>query len=152
MLQFQILEDICFLFWILKQWMMKGLLPWTECSLLLKCFRRGLYNTVYFCKEITDVFKSYFPLIRSCPRWPWVELFSAKINKRGRSLMTSLEDGPPGSPCKHCEVLLKGQERLQPCKKEQGRSCVASTRMPLWLAGSGSQTECRIWGHFMVSS
>lgn len=62
MLQFQsfkvILEDICFLLWILKQWLMKGLLPWAERSLLLKCFRRGLYNTVYFCKEITDMFKS----------------------------------------------------------------------------------------------
>lgn len=67
--------------------------------------------------------------------------------------MTSLDEcWPPVSPPKHCEVPLKAQEWLQPCRNEWGRSCVAIARMPLWLAGSGSQTECHIWGHPMVSS
>lgn len=53
--------------------------------------------------------------------------------------MTLSEDQrslPVSSP-KLCMLQIKAEEQLQPSGNEQGRSCFATIKMPLWLTGSG---------------
>lgn len=141
----------CFLLWILEQWLKRGPLPWAARRLLLKHFRHGLHYMVYFCKEVTYMFKNYFPLIISCPRWPWTELFSAKLTNKGGlwwhcwKISVCHQRALPGAassrqkPRSGCSL---------PGRSEEGAASPPPACPRGWQVGS--LRGCHGWGHSAV--